>query len=105
MADKKKPSKEVNQAQQANKKKSAYAAYAAAGTREKNKRRNMETEARRQDRDAAKRPRREALRKIGSVNRLERRIEQAARRQRPTTAMGIALTKALAAAQAAVGAR
>lgn len=86
--------------QKAAKKKGSYAVYKETGREDRNKRRNVATEERRQAKDATKRPRREALRKIGAVNRLERRLRS--EKERPPTAMAIAFGKAREAAQKAV---
>lgn len=92
--------KDQKQAQQkATKKKGSYAVYKETGREARNKHRNTATEERRQAKDATKRPRREALRKIGAVNRLDRRISE---HKRPPTAMALAFEKARAAATAAV---
>lgn len=67
--------KEQKQPQQGSKKKGSYAAYKAAGRLESNKRRSAARDARRQARDASKRPRRVYLRKLGAVTRLQRRLD------------------------------
>jgi hypothetical protein len=72
-----KPSKEVNTANAANKKKARFAAYATSGRLEANKKRRMAKDEKRKAADAVKRPRRVALRKIGAMNRLDRRVEAA----------------------------
>lgn len=94
MADKK--AKETKQPQQqGSKKKGSYALYASTGRRDSNKRAHTMREERLQAFNATQRPRRTYLRKLGAVNRLQRRLDAAtAPRERERLAHSLSLAVA-----------